>query len=317
VISPTTTREALYVAATRGRESNRLYVDTHWDPDPHTAHDGTNPTPTPKEVLVGVLRNEGADLAAHHMIRRSQADAESIARLAAEYQTIAQAAQAERWDTLLNRSGLTPAQATSVRASPANGPLLAAFRDAEARGLDIDTALPLLVTGRTLLGVDDVASVLHCRVARWTEAADSRRPLGSSGLIVGLIPKAQNVTDPDMQQSLTQREDAIAERAWTVTEQAIESSQPWLRDLGIPPSDSGRRLAWLREACTVAAYRDRWNIDGPAVRPAEANTIEKLGHQRRAQAATDRARAISRTQPQVLGLDAASRPVRMENGVEM
>lgn len=32
LISPTTTREALYVAATRGRESNRLYVDTVYDP---------------------------------------------------------------------------------------------------------------------------------------------------------------------------------------------------------------------------------------------------------------------------------------------
>ena len=34
MVSPTTTREVLYVSATRGRESNRLYVDTHYDPDP-------------------------------------------------------------------------------------------------------------------------------------------------------------------------------------------------------------------------------------------------------------------------------------------
>jgi hypothetical protein len=32
--SPTTTREVLYVALTRGSESNHLYVDTHYDPDP-------------------------------------------------------------------------------------------------------------------------------------------------------------------------------------------------------------------------------------------------------------------------------------------
>ena len=36
LVSSTTTREVLYVMATRGRESNRLYVDTHYDPDPQT-----------------------------------------------------------------------------------------------------------------------------------------------------------------------------------------------------------------------------------------------------------------------------------------
>ena len=42
LVSPTTTREVLYVAATRGRESNMIYVDTSFDPDPATGHDGTH-----------------------------------------------------------------------------------------------------------------------------------------------------------------------------------------------------------------------------------------------------------------------------------
>ncbi len=36
LVSPTTTREVLYVSAARGRESNRIYVDTAYDPDPDT-----------------------------------------------------------------------------------------------------------------------------------------------------------------------------------------------------------------------------------------------------------------------------------------
>jgi len=32
LVAPTTTREVLYVSATRGRESNNLYVDTTYDP---------------------------------------------------------------------------------------------------------------------------------------------------------------------------------------------------------------------------------------------------------------------------------------------
>ena len=98
LVSSTTTREVLYVMATRGRESNRLYVDTHYDPDPQTSHDQASEPATAKEVLAGVLRNEGADVAAHDMIRRQQSEAEGLERLSAEYLTLATLAQHERWD---------------------------------------------------------------------------------------------------------------------------------------------------------------------------------------------------------------------------
>jgi len=89
LVSSTTTREALYVLATRGRESNQLYVDTHYDPDPQTSHDQAFEPVSAKEVLMGVLRNEGADVAAHDMVRRQLADAEGMERLSAEYLTLA------------------------------------------------------------------------------------------------------------------------------------------------------------------------------------------------------------------------------------
>ena len=53
VVSPATTREVLYVSATRGRESNNLYVDTSFDPDPATGHDGTVSQRTAQDVLAG------------------------------------------------------------------------------------------------------------------------------------------------------------------------------------------------------------------------------------------------------------------------
>jgi hypothetical protein len=241
-----------------------------------------------------VLRNEGADLAADDMIRQSQSEAESIARLAAEYRTIAQAAQGERWDTLLKGCGLTPDQVAQVEASEAHGPLLAAFRDAEAQGLDIEVALPLLVTGRTLVGVDDVASVLHRRVDCWTEA--SRRPSGGAGFIVGLIPRAQKVTDPDMQQGPDRTRTSHGIQSMDLHRAGHRGTTSVVERPRAPPSDPSRRLAWLREACTVAAYRDLWKVDGPtvAIRHAEVGRAEQFGHQRRAQAATDRSVAITR-----------------------
>jgi conjugative relaxase-like TrwC/TraI family protein len=85
MVSPMTTRELLYVLVTRGRESNRLYVDTHYDPDPQTAHDGLTEPVGAREVLVGVLRHKGAEVAAHEMIRRAHDEAEGMERLSAEY----------------------------------------------------------------------------------------------------------------------------------------------------------------------------------------------------------------------------------------
>ena len=106
LVSPTTTREVLYVAATRGRESNMLYVDTSFDPDPATGHDGTLAPQSAREVLAGVLANEGADLSAHEVLERAQRHTEDFSVLAAEYETLARAAQQRRWDDLLDRSGL-------------------------------------------------------------------------------------------------------------------------------------------------------------------------------------------------------------------
>ena len=205
MVSPTTTREVLYVSATRGREHNRLYVDTHYDPDPQTSHDETIEPMTARQVLAGVLRNEGADVAAHEMIRRHQHEAEGMERLSAEYLTLATLAQAERWDALLVRSGLTDAELESVRASEAHGPLLASLREAEARGLDVEAAVPQLVARRSLADAADVAAVLHGRVDRWAQAAGGRRRMAGN-LIAGLIPRAQGVTDPEMAEALAERD---------------------------------------------------------------------------------------------------------------
>jgi len=69
MVTATTTREVLYVAATRGRESNRLYVDTFYDPDHDTSH-GPVPEQPREDVLARVLANTGAGTAAHTAIER-------------------------------------------------------------------------------------------------------------------------------------------------------------------------------------------------------------------------------------------------------
>ncbi len=106
-VTATTSREVLYVAATRGRESNRLYVDTSYDPDLDTQH-----TPSPVREAVDVFRqvldNPGADTSATETIAAAWADQHSISQLIAEYQTLAARALRDRYDGLirLDTSGL-------------------------------------------------------------------------------------------------------------------------------------------------------------------------------------------------------------------
>jgi conjugative relaxase-like TrwC/TraI family protein len=294
MIAAPTEREVLYVAATRGRDSNMLYVDTQYDPDADTSH-GPVAEQDPLDVLRCVLANIGAEQTATESIRASWDTAESMVTLAAEYQTIAKQAQAERWDILIQHSGLTPAQAAQVRGSEAYDPLLAAFRTAESRGLDVETAFPKLVRGRALGDAEDIASVLHGRTDRWIAASGGRRQ-AASNLIAGMIPAALGISDPDMHRALTQRQEAMEHRARTLAERAVQAREPWAVKIGRPPADPLRRQAWLREVATVAAYRDRWNATGRTVLPGgeTAGSIERLGHYKRAKAAAERALAISR-----------------------
>ena len=280
VVSPTTTREVLYVAATRGRESNQLYVDISFDPDPQTSHDYTVLNQDVQDVLLGVLANDGADLSAHETRRRVGHEAHGWATLHAEYQTIARAAQAERWESLLERSGLNSTELEQVRSSEAHGPLLTALGDADARGLDVERALPLLVRGRSLADAGDVASVLHSRVDKWVGSARSRHST-SEHLIAGLVPRATGVDDPDMTQALEDRERAMIERARSLAETAVAAGAPWLGDLVVPPVDESGRKRWMESVTTIAAYRDRWGLDAdrrPLGDPRVVSAIEQLRH---------------------------------------
>ena len=296
LVSPTTTREVLYVSGTRGREGNWLYVDTRYDPDPETSHIQVTETVTAREVLAGVLRNEGADVAAHEMIRRAQHEAEGMERLSAEYLTLANDAQAERWNALIARSGLTPTEIDAVRSSEAHGPLFTALREAEAAGLDVETAFLQLVAARSLTDAGDVAAVLHGRVHRWTEAARGTRQRGVDHLIAGLIPRVRGVTDPDMTRALAEREQAMERRACTLASHAIETGQPWMRRLGPAPADPRDRTRWFRKVSTIAAFRERWHITGSTLigTVSQVDGTERMSHFRRACAAAEHARAISR-----------------------
>lgn len=298
LVEPTTTRENFYVAMTRGKHSNRAYVildraDEHAEP-----HPGDNPDATGRSVLFGVLQHVGAELSALESITAEQEHWGSIAQLAAEYETIAAAAQHDRWASLIRASSLTTEQADTAIESDAFGALTAELRRAEANHHNLDTLLPRLVAARGFSDADDIASVLHYRVARATaRPAGSGRTRKTPQLIAGLIPSVDGPMTDDMRQALEERRELIEIRADAVLDTAREVGEPWTKPLGQPPRDPREAAAWRRYARTIAAYRDRYGIteDTPPG-PEPEDTAQKIDFAR-ARSALARSRAIARQRP--------------------
>lgn len=296
VVTPTTTRENFYVAMTRGAEGNYAYVAIDREDQDHSEpHPGDNPNVTARSVLYGVLQHVGAELSAHETITAEQEHWGSITQLAAEYETIAQAAQHDRWATLLTVAGLTAEQVSDVLDSDAYGALSAELRHAEANHHDLDTLLPRLVAARSLDDADDIASVLHARIARATaRPAGSGRTRKPPRLIVGLIPDASGPMSDEMRHALNERRDLIKQRADAILRGALTDKKPWTTKLGQEPKDKKQRQAWWRAARTITAYRDRYQItdNRNPLGPTPESTSQKIDAAR-ARAAVAQAQALT------------------------
>ena len=293
LVEPTATRENFYVSMTRGRASNHAYVILDRADDHQQPHPGDDPNASSRSVLTGVLQHVGAELSAHETITAEQEQWGSIAQLAAEYETIAAAAQHDRWASLVRVSGLPVEQAQAAVESEAFGPLTAELRRAEANHHDIETLLPRLIQARGFADADDIAAVLHYRVARATaHPAGSGRARKAPKLIAGLIPRAREVRDGEMRAALDEREALIEARADAVLDAALTDKAPWTRALGASPSDARRAEVWRKAARVVAAYRDRYRItDEPPLGAPPVSEAQRIDAARARSAVTQAAEA--------------------------
>jgi hypothetical protein len=296
LVDSSMTRENLYVALTRGRDANRAYVAIDKPDDSHQGpHPGDNTDATARSVLFGVLQHVGAELSAHETITAEQDAWANIGQLAAEYETIAAAAQRDRWASLVRGSGLTDEEAEAAVSSPAFGALTAELRRAEANHHDIETLLPRLVRVRGFTDADDIAAVLHYRVARATaRPAGSGRARRAPRLIAGLIPEATGTMSSELRQALTERRDFIETRANALLDTALTESQGWTKALGAPPKDAKTAATWQRLARTVVAYRDRYGVTGPAPLGSPAEDDSQKIDAARAGAALERVQGLAR-----------------------
>ena len=290
--SLTMSRENLYVALTRGRMANTVFVPVD-KPDRDHNHEHTigaaiDPDvpeqAAARTVLAGVLHRVGAEPSAHQARQDEEQRWGSTAQVAAEHDTIATEAQHPRWARLVERTltwqGFTSADIDRTVQSDAFGALCAELRRAEADGHDVDRLLPRLAAARSLYDADDIAAVLHDRLSH----AATRSTTGRNR-IAGLIPRAFGQFPQDVQEALDRRADLIEQRASARAAQALRDHEPWTRHLRQRPHGPAER-AWLNGVVAVAAYRDLYGITGDSLLGDPPTTLTQRGHAHRVRALT-------------------------------
>ena len=284
------TREALYVAATRAREANRLYVDVEPEPAGAEMAHGQAERLSAREVLVAVASRRGADLSAHQTMASEWAKAAGFDQLVREHQSLVAAAMAQRWESALDGAGLPGDVLAQARQSPEWAGLLSALRDADDRGLEVGSALAELA--KLEMGpVEDPAAVLRARLRRWEKLTGGNwQP--RQDLVAGLVPRASGIDDPDLARAVGEREHAIAKRALDLAEHAVRSWRALgqgLRPAAPPP---GRRPG------LVGPPGDRRRLPGPLA-------YHHPEHPRRAKGIGSLSQAAHRARAQRAGQEAA------------
>jgi hypothetical protein len=300
-------REALYVAMTRGRDTNIAYVatdavDSTCDqlPDVQVERSG-------RDILSQILATSRAELSATQTLRQRHEAATSLKTLAPIRETLAAQADLRRWQPLLAACGLTDNQAGHVLASPARGALFAALREGEYLGHPMPQVLTRLVVSRPLDGTDDpardVAAVLHERVDRWLETAPDLSaaegfPASRLGLSTGDTSVGIDSRDPTVA-ALAQVETLITERIRVLTDTALASRPAWLRPLSGNPVHPDEHSAWRGHVAVVAAYRDLTGTDAASPLGPDRSTDHLERRRRRtARHASLQAHRISQPDPE-------------------
>ncbi|HEY5149782.1 MAG TPA: hypothetical protein VIJ23_08160, partial [Mycobacterium sp.] len=260
-----TTREAFYVAMTRGRHQNQAYLvldpPAHRHSDhPLTTSAADSEESTRGEVLHAIASNTGGQSSAHETIRVEQDRAGSIAQLANEAETIAAYAHdLAAADLLITVLGDTPT-INALLDDKHFDQVVTAIRLAYAAGTDVPTVLPRIAAqlqSSGALTATRLADAIRTHTTMITRRHPNQHQPGRR-LVAGLLPDATpGLTDPQMLQALHERYQLIETRADAVLDRGLAEHAGWVRALPLERTESAE---WRATARLVAAYRDRWDI---------------------------------------------------------
>ncbi len=244
-----TTHQNLYVAATRGRHSNDLWVALDSARDV-IADD--NHLPDPRQLLARALARRDADrLSAHQLADDSPRELHSLARLGAIFEDAARQVTTGWLSSRLVNLGLERATRDGEW-----GSLLDRARQLALEGHDLDQLLDQAIALRPLDDAASIAGVLHWRlhqIAAHTEPA--RRP--------GPLRSLPSTNAGDEHAELAQAAGELIRRRWQQIRAELadhDGPLPCARPLGPPPDDLADARSWLTAATAVTAYRERYDL---------------------------------------------------------
>lgn len=298
LINPdTAARELLYVALTRGRHRNEAYVI---QPDPHEVEPHLDQPDTHDVTgqLARVLARSDADLSATETLKLEVDRHASLSTLLSEYDLLAREAQTERWATMLDVAPFAPEVADDVFTSPYFEHLEGALARHDAAGHDVAATLTALAPTLPLDGKQsDPAAQLATLIDRATLSQPSGRR-ARRRRVAGLLPTPAEPIVQDMQTALDERATLIETAARRAVRQAIGDGDGWISRLGNPPRSRRDRAAWFAHAATIALYRNRYDIAGPAPldNPKDITRAQQATEYRAAYAALRQARGLAERQ---------------------
>ncbi len=241
------TRELLYVSMTRGRSGNYAYISEN-DPLDHDALD-PSVQPSWREIIGEVLAAEGAERTAHEVQAAERSKADSLERLSAEYDYLAQIAAGEDLAAFLQSRA--PERISELQQSPSWGAAVAAWRRCSAVSRPSAQRL-VLEALQTRPSARDITSVMHSRLGSLES--------GLSSTSSRAVPESVFTNRPDLAAMIYQVRNRMLQRSDAVFQTALVLETDWARDLQtflgqVDPDDTNRLIR------AVAIFRDRWGID--------------------------------------------------------
>ena len=273
LITPTMTREMLYVLATRARERTTFYTVTHelpFDEDAHVDRVRLDPdAQAGREVLLNVVATEGAALSATETIEVAQDEAGSLATLVPRYLHAAhQHAEGRYRDAAAEVFGNDVRELVN---DPAWSAVVRRLYDAEASGWPPGALLKIAADRRELGSADSVAEVMSWRIdviLKDAPGPPEEAGTGETELSVRernvlpwvVRPPAGPTAPGTVPAYLGEAADLIGTRVGEVAERAIRERPAWMSMLGQQPDDACARERWRRHVAVIAAYRDQHRV---------------------------------------------------------
>ncbi|MCQ9163917.1 MobF family relaxase [Arthrobacter sp. STN4] len=241
------TRELFYVGMTRGRESNTAYVCESGPVPEDSAHEAENPTWL--EIIGEVLAAQGAEWTAHEVGDEELENANSLNRLAAEYDYLAQLAGADDLHAAVEQ--IQPGLADVLEASPSWGAGVTAWRRAKASAPT--TATATLEHALQHPGdAKDLMAVVHARL----RPVGAREPTAMDGWLIDELPTRRD----DLAAMINQVRGLASQRIQVLNTRVTEGADPWIQGLLESISSETSRVDRNTLLERVAFYRDRWLI---------------------------------------------------------